>query len=127
MRRFDSPLRLAIVWFAAAVSALVPGLPHARNALPAHAGYVEVCTEAGLKQVPLGAPANGDDQSPTAFPHCVLCVVSGGAQAPGRVTPPFHAFRRAERPLHIDSQDSAAVERVRAARPRGPPVIDPVA
>jgi hypothetical protein len=124
MRRFASPHCLAVALFAAAVSVAVPALAHARLALPIHSGYAEVCTDAGLKRVPVGAPASGDEQPSDTLPHCVLCVVSGGAQAPGGATPQFHAPRRAERPVRITLQESAPLESVRAARPRGPPAID---
>lgn len=115
--------RLAAALFAAAVSAAGPSLAHARLVLPGHSGYAEVCTVAGLKRVPIGAPAGGDEQPPETVAHCVLCVVSGGAQAPGGATPHFHAPRRAERPVRFAPRGSAPVEPVRAARPRGPPAI----
>jgi hypothetical protein len=124
MRRLVSPLRLAVALFAAAVAAVGPSLAHARLALPNHSGYVEVCTDAGLKRMPAGAPASGDEQPLETFSHCVLCVVSGGAQAPGGATLQFHAPRRAVRPVRVAPQDSTPVEPVRAARPRGPPEID---
>ena len=89
-----------------------------------HSGYAEVCTDAGLKRVPVGAPASGDEQPPETLSHCALCVVSGAAQAPGGATPLFHASRRTERPVRIARQESTPVEPVRAARPRGPPAID---
>ncbi|HET9042637.1 MAG TPA: DUF2946 family protein [Burkholderiales bacterium] len=123
MRRFLSPLRLAVALLAAAVSAVGPSLAHARLVLPGHSGYAEVCTVAGLKQVPIGAPASGDEQPPETLAHCALCVVSGGAQAPGGATPYFHASRRAERPMRFAPRESTPVEPVRAARPRGPPAI----
>jgi hypothetical protein len=91
--------------------------------LPGHSGYAEVCTVAGLKRVPIGAPASGDEQTPETLAHCALCVVSGGAQAPGGATPHFHAPRRAERPVRFAPRESTPVEPVRAARPRGPPAI----
>jgi hypothetical protein len=124
MRRFLFPLRFAVALLAAVLSAAGPSLAHARLALPLHSGYSEVCTEAGLKRVPAGAPANGDEQPQETIAHCVLCVVSGGAQAPGGATPKFHAPRRAEQQVRIAPQDSTPVEPVRAARPRGPPAID---
>jgi hypothetical protein len=124
MRRFRSPLRLAVALFAAAVSAAGPSLAHARLVLPGHSEYAEVCTVAGLKRVPIGAPASDDEQLPETLAHCTLCVVSGGAQAPGGATPQFHAPRRAERPMRFAPRESTPVEPVRAARPRGPPAID---
>ena len=124
MRRFLSPLRLAVAMLAAAVSAAGPSLAHARLVLPGHSGYAEVCTVAGLKRVPIGAPAGGDEQPPETVAHCVLCVVSGGAQAPGGAMPQFHAPRRAERRVRFAPRESTPVEPVRAARPRGPPAIN---
>jgi hypothetical protein len=124
MRRFLSPLRLAVALLAAAASAAGPSLAHARLVLPGHSGTAEVCTVAGLKRVPIGAPASDDEQLPGTPAHCTLCVVSGGAQAPGGATPQFHAPRRAERRVHIAPQEIRAVEPVRAARPRGPPAIN---
>jgi hypothetical protein len=123
MRRFLSPLRLAVALLAAAVSAAGPSLAHARLVLPGHAGYAEVCTVAGLKRVPIGAPASGDEQLPKTLAHCALCVVSGAAQAPGGAMPQFYAPRRAERPVRFVPRESTPVEPVRAARPRGPPAI----
>jgi hypothetical protein len=124
MRRFVSPLRLAAALLAAALSAAGPSLAYARLALPIHSGYAEICTDAGLKRMPVGAPASGDEQPPETLAHCVLCVVSGGAQAVGGAAPQFHAPRRAERPVRIAPQEIKPVEPVRAARPRGPPAID---
>jgi hypothetical protein len=124
MRRFVSSPRLAAALFAAAISAAVPSLIHAYPALPIHSEYTDVCTDVGLKRVPVGAPASGDEQPSDTLSHCVRCVVSGGAQAPGGATPQFDAPRRAERPVRIAPQESAPVEPVRAARPRGPPAID---
>ena len=123
MRRFLSPLRLAVALLAAAVSAAGPSLAHARLVLPGYSGTAEVCTVAGLERVPIGAPASGDEQRPETLTHCALCVVSGAAQAPGGATPHFHAPRRSERPVRIAPQNSTPVEPVRAARPRGPPAI----
>lgn len=124
MRRFVSPLRLAAALLAAAVSAAGPSLAHVHLAPPIHSGYAEVCTDAGLKRMPAGAPASGEEQSPATLAHCVLCVVSGAAQAPGGATPQFHAPPRAVRPVRIAPQESTPVEPVRAARPRGPPAIN---
>ena len=124
MRRFVSPLRLAVALFAAAVSAAGPSLVHARLLLPGHSGYADVCTDAGLKRVPVGTPASGSEQPPETFSHCVLCVVSGGAQAPGGATPQFHARRQAVRSVRIAPHEITPVEPVRAARPRGPPASD---
>jgi hypothetical protein len=124
MRRFLSPLRLTVALLAAAISAAGPSLAHARLVLPGHSGYAEVCTVAGLKQVPIGAPASGDERLPETLAQCALCVVSGGAQAPGGASPQFHAPRRAERPVRFAPRESTPVEPVRAARPRGPPAID---
>jgi len=124
MRRFVSPLRLAVVLFAAAVTTAGPSLAQARPGLPNHSGYAEVCTDAGLKRAPVGAPASGDEQPSDSLSHCALCVVSGAAQAPGGITPQFHAPRQAVRPVRAASQESTPVEPVRAARPRGPPAID---
>ena len=124
MRRLASSFRIAVALFAAALSVVGPNLAHARLALPPiHSGYAEICTEAGLKRVPADMPASGDEQRPETISHCVLCVVSGGAQAPGGATPQFHAPRRAERPVRVSAQESTPVETVRAARPRGPPAI----
>ena len=124
MRRFDSQLRLALALFAAAVSAAGPSLAHTHLGLPNHSAYAEVCTDAGLNRVPVGTPASGDEQPPETFSHCVLCVVSGGTQAPGGATPQFHARREAVRLVRIAPQEITPVEPVRAARPRGPPAVN---
>jgi len=123
MRRFVSPLRLALALFAAAVSAAGPNLAHARLALPIHSGYAEVCTDAGLRRVPVGAPASGGEQPPETLSQCGFCVVSGAAQAPGGAAPQFHAPCRDVRPARVGPREITPVEAVRAARPRGPPAI----
>jgi hypothetical protein len=122
MRRFVSPLRIALALVAAANSVAAPLVAHAHHLAPGRAGFTEVCTDAGIKRLP---PAPGDG-SPTSAErsHCSACVVSTVAQAPGpapaadlvRVAggPKFPALRSASLP----------VERIRAAQPRGPPEFD---
>lgn len=127
MRRFLTPFRLALAILAAAFSGAAPALAYAPLQLAGHPGYAEICTDTGVKRVPLGVPEGGDEQSSGKVSHCVLCVVSGGAQALGGTTQPLLVPSGAERPVRVAAQASTPVEPVRAAPPRGPPALDPFA
>jgi hypothetical protein len=123
MRRFVSPLRLALALFAAAVSTAAPVLAHARVALLIVSGYGEVCTDGGVKRIP-GAPTGGGEQPSVERSHCVTCLAPAGAQAPGGTSKRPLASGCDDRPVRLTSKAGTPVEPVRAAPPRGPPEFD---
>jgi hypothetical protein len=119
MRRFTSPLRLALALVAAAASVAAPLLAYAHHAVPARAGTAEVCTAAGIKRVPL--EPSDERQIPGERSHCGACVTSSGAEAPVRAQADLPVPASRARALPALRAASTPVELIRAARPRGPP------
>jgi hypothetical protein len=117
MRRFTSRLRRSLALAAAFVTGLAPVLAYAHPTIAARGDYAEICTEAGLEQV----PADGGGTPLAHLAHCVLCLAPGGVFAPGRAAPLLAAIGRVERPVRTTAHAPTPVEPVRAARPRGPP------
>jgi hypothetical protein len=119
MRRFVSSLRAALALVAAAASVAAPLVAYAHHVAPGRAEFAEVCTDAGLKRLPL-APDDGNPTS-TERSHCGACIVATGAEAPGPVAASLLARAGGEPRLPALRSSGAPVERIRAARPRGPP------
>jgi DUF2946 family protein len=104
-------------WIALAAIALHALAPLTVRAAPAAPGEHEICTAAGAKALPGGAPA-GDH---AAGMHCLSCPV-GGDRAPAIVSATsFAAVPSAAEAPSAEAAAPAAVALRSAARSRAPP------
>jgi hypothetical protein len=124
MLRLVSPLRLAFALFAAALSSAAPIHAHARLAAAGHAGYAEICSDAGLKRLPLGAPDGGRGLPSGEHSHCGACLGSGGPAAPSAAPAALHPLAPCEPLARFTAKADTPIDVIQAARPRGPPLLD---
>jgi hypothetical protein len=121
MRRFVSPVRLALALVSAACSGAAPALAYAHLSLAGHPGYAEICTVRGPARVPPDPLPGGDNRLAGSVSHCVLCLVSGGGHALVGSAELPRAPSGVERPAGFAPATRASAEPVRSAQPRGPP------
>jgi hypothetical protein len=118
MRSMRTRTCRALAFLAAVASAFAPTLGYAHPAFAGSGSDAEICTAAGVARVPVedGGPAPA-----SRVEHCALCIAPSGAFAPGAPPSALAALGRGEAPVATGPAVPAPVERVRAARPRGPP------